>query len=156
MAEHDTILVVLTLFGSWILVFASFRDMVPESSMVLFLIADSIGWAILGGAYFYWKHRQKQQIAIIPAIPSPDTKAQQKDSDTIILKKSSIIYGVLLLVMLFEGVVSVLLGVFTWQVAIINGVILFTFSDFVSTLLMVIGIILLVGFIRIYRLRHRK
>lgn len=142
MAKYDEPLLALGLLGGWGLTFEVLQNFINSSVL---LISNSVVWFILSATCFYL-YRQKK-IYIIPT---------QKGKDEIVIKKSSFFYGIFLALVLTESILALVVGVLSWQTVMINGFLLFTLVDFVSIVLLVVGIVLMVSFIVILRKRLKQ
>jgi hypothetical protein len=127
MTKYDKPLLALGLFGGWGLTFEVFQNFFDKTALI---ICSSIVWLILSGACFYF-------------IMIPQNGLSFWRKNKLGLSRSNLLYRMFLVLSIVEAVSSIAFGIFNWQTVVIDGFVLFTLIDFVSVLLISVGIVML-------------
>ena len=110
------------------------------------IICDSIVWVILSVACFYFVISNPRKNGIL-----------KWNKNKIKIEKFKFLYGSFLVAMLVESIFAIIVGVISWQTVILGGFVLFTLVDFVSVMLILVGVLMILFVIAVWsRLRPRK
>jgi len=129
LTKYDKPLLALGLFGGWGLTFEVLQDFIDKTSL---LIYTSVVWLILSIACFY----------IVMGNPSKNS-VFKSTTNRIKFPKAHPIYKIFLVIALIEAFSSIAFGIISWQTVVIGGFVLFTLVDFVSVLLISVGMVML-------------
>jgi len=157
MAEHETLVSILSIIGTWLLVFFGVpqTEAIPQDWKLPIVVLCGLV-SIIGIGYILWKYKQDKKLPNVKVVKLKPSQQLEGNKDYILLKKSMLFFWTRIILGIINVCVCFYFAIALFVVFSVNGIPVVTFYNVASWGYAAIGFIYTYDIVRLLRKKRKK